>query len=220
MRNLLLSAALAVSSLFVASVQAADPVAGQHYTELRSPLPVSGDKIEVAEVFWYGCPHCYQFEPALNAWAENLPDDVKLVRVPAQFNELWQTHARLFIALEVMKVEPQVHKAIFEGIHEAQDVRLTGTRDGRRLVLPTVDSMGSFLSGLGIDKDAFAKTYQSFAVENRLKNYGRMVVNSQIQGVPALIVNGKYRLDIGSAGGIAQTLEVTDYLINKERAAK
>ena len=218
MRKLLLSAALAVSSVF-ATAHALEPVAGQHYTELRSPLPVSAsEKIEVVEVFWYGCSHCYRFEPALNAWAQNLPEDVVFKRVPAQFNELWQTHARLFITLEVMKAEHQVHNAIFEGIHESGDVRLTGSRNGQRLVLPTADSMASFLEGYGIDKAAFIKTYNSFAVQNRLKSYAQLVVNSQINGVPALIVNGKYKLDIGSAGGVPQILQVTDYLIEKERA--
>ena len=218
MRKLLLGAALAFSSVLM-SAHASEPVAGQHYTALRSALPVSSaEKIEVVEVFWYGCGHCYHFEPALNAWAKELPDDVVFKRIPAQFNELWQTHARLFITLEVMKVEHQVHSAIFAGIHEAQDVRLTGTRNGQRLVLPTVESMASFLEGYGIDKAAFTKTYNSFAVQNKLKSYGQLVASSQISGVPALIVNGKYRLDIGSAGGVPEVLQVTDYLIEKERA--
>jgi thiol:disulfide interchange protein DsbA len=221
MRNLFFSAALAVSTLLVGNVQAAEPVANQHYTVLSTPLPTSTqDQIEVVEVFWYGCPHCYQFEPSINEWASKLPKDVKFVRIPAQFNELWAAHARLFFALEVMKVEAQVHNAVFEGIHQAHDPRLTGGRDGRKMVLPTAESMGDFLAERGIDKAAFIKTFNSFAVSNRLKAAGKLVANSQLNGVPALIVNGKYRFDIGSAGGVPQTFEVADYLIAKERAAK
>src|SRR5690606_1002961 len=126
------------------------------------------NQIEVVEVFWYGCPHCYQFEPSINQWAAQLPKDVKFIRIPAQFNELWEVHARLFFALEVMKAEEQVHTAIFEGIHQAQDPRLTGGRDARKVILPTADSMGDFLAERGIDKAAFIKTFNSFAVSNRL----------------------------------------------------
>src|SRR5690606_18113024 len=105
MRTLLFSALLAVASLLSLPAHAADYQAGKHYMELSSPVPVSQPgKIEVVELFWYGCPHCYQFEPVINAWAETLPDDVNFVRVPALFGGVWNTHGQLFIALEAMKV--------------------------------------------------------------------------------------------------------------------
>src|SRR5690554_7845545 len=121
MRTLLFSALLAVASLLSIPAHAADYRAGRHYVELNSPVPVSQPgKIEVVELFWYGCPHCYQFEPVLNAWASQLPEDVNFVRVPALFGGIWNTHGQLFITLEAMKVEPRVHDAIFAALRSEE----------------------------------------------------------------------------------------------------
>ncbi|KFC49356.1 thiol:disulfide interchange protein, partial [Micrococcus luteus] len=118
MRNLIFGAALAISSLFGLTAHA-EPVAGQQYVELKSPVPVSKPgKVEVVELFWYGCPHCYQFEATLNPWVEKLPDDVNFVRVPALFGGIWNVHGQAFITLESMKVEQKVHDAVFTAIHQ------------------------------------------------------------------------------------------------------
>lgn len=222
MRHLLFGIFFAGSSLFGITAQAAEPIqAGKQYVELRAPVAVAvPGKIEVVEVFWYGCPHCYDFEPTINAWSAQLPDDVNFVRIPAQFNELWETHARLFFTLEVLKAEPEVHQAIFKGIHESSDSRVTGKRDGRKVSPPTVDDMADFVVEQGIDKERFLKTYMSFAVGNRMKKAAKAVIDYQLTGVPALIINGKYRFDVISAGGPTQALEVADHLIEKERAAR
>lgn len=97
MRNLILSAVLASASLFgMTAAHAEDIQVGKQYVELSSPVPVSKPgKIEVVELFWYGCPHCYQFEPTVNAWSEKLPEDVNFVRVPAMFGGLWNVHGQL-----------------------------------------------------------------------------------------------------------------------------
>lgn len=222
MRHLLLSILMAGCGLFTTQVQAAEPFqSGKHYVELRTPVPVANTgKIEVAEVFWYGCPSCYNFEPTLNAWAAKLPEDVNLVRIPAQFNELWGAHARLYFALEVLKVDAKVHHAVFEAIHTSKDARVAGQRNGRKVSPPTPESLGSFLAEHGVDEKAFLKTYNSFAVNNRMKKAGKAVIDYQIAGVPALIVNGKYRIDVHEAGGPSQALAVVDYLVGEERAAK
>lgn len=221
MRQLLFSILLGSCALF-GTAQAAEPFqAGKHYVELRTPVPVAiPDKIEVVEVFWYGCPHCYDFEPTINAWAENLPADVNFVRIPAQFNEIWETHARLFFTLEVLKVEHRVHQAVFEGIHVKKDSRIAGSRDGRKMLPPTAEGMADFLAEQGIDKAQFLKTFTSFAVNNRLKKAAKSVIDYQLTGVPALLVNGKYRLDVHSAGGPEKAVELVNFLVEKERAAQ
>ncbi|GLZ86277.1 thiol:disulfide interchange protein DsbA [Metapseudomonas resinovorans] len=210
MRNLILSAVLAGASLLgMSAVQADDIEAGKQYVELNSPVPVAvPGKIEVVELFWYGCPHCYQFEPTLNPWAEKLPEDVNFVRIPAMFGGLWNVHGQLFITLESMKVEQQVHKAVFDAIH----------KEGKKLATP--EEMAEFLAGQGVDKDAFLKAYNSFAVKGQMEKAKKLAMAYQITGVPTLVVNGKYRFDISSSGGPEQTLKVAEHLIEKERAAK
>lgn len=209
MRNLILSAVLASASLFGMTAQAEDIQAGKQYVELSSPVPISKPgKIEVVELFWYGCPHCYQFEPTLNAWTEKLPEDVNFVRIPAMFGGVWNVHGQLFITLESMGVEHAVHKAVFEAIH----------KEGKKLSTP--DEMAEFLAGQGVDKSAFIKAYNSFGVKSQMEKAKKLAMAYQISGVPTLIVNGKYRFDIGSSGGLEQATQVADFLIAKERAAK
>ena len=209
MRNLILSAVLASASLFGMTAQAEDIQAGKQYVELSSPVPISKPgKIEVVELFWYGCPHCYQFEPTLNAWTEKLPEDVNFVRIPAMFGGVWNVHGQLFITLESMGVEHAVHKAVFDAIH----------KEGKKLSTP--DEMAEFLAGQGVDKAAFIKAYNSFGVKRQMEKAKKLAMAYQISGVPPLIVNGKYRFDIGSSGGLEQATQVADFLIAKERAAK
>ncbi|WP_068828941.1 thiol:disulfide interchange protein DsbA/DsbL [Pseudomonas sp. BMS12] len=208
MRNLILGAAFASLSLFGTFAQAESIEAGRQYDELSSPVPVSQPgKIEVVELFWYGCPHCYQFEPTLNPWIEKLPADVHFIRIPAMFGGVWDIHGQMFITLESMGVEKEVHDAVFKAIHQEK----------RKLATP--EEMAEFLAEQGVDKDKFLSTYNSFAVKGQVAKAKKLALAYQIKGVPVLIVNGKYRFDIGSSGGPEQALDVADFLIDKERAA-
>ncbi|MDY4303014.1 thiol:disulfide interchange protein DsbA [Pseudomonas salmasensis] len=211
MRNLILSAALVTASLFGMTAQAADvPLeAGKTYVELSNPVPVAvPGKIEVVELFWYGCPHCYSFEPTINPWAEKLPKDVNFRRIPAMFGGPWDAHGQLFLTLEAMGVEHKVHNAVFEAIQ----------KQGKRLTKP--DEMADFVATQGVDKDKFLATFNSFAIQGQIKQAKELAQKYGVQGVPTLIVNGKYRFDLGSTGGPEATLNVADQLIAKERAAK
>jgi thiol:disulfide interchange protein DsbA len=211
MRNLILSAALVTASLFGMTAQAADvPLeAGKTYVELSNPVPVSvPGKIEVVELFWYGCPHCYAFEPTINPWAEKLPKDVNFRRIPAMFGGPWDAHGQLFLTLEAMGVEHKVHNAVFEAIQ----------KQGKRLTKP--DEMADFVATQGVDKDKFLATFNSFAIQGQIKQAKELAQKYGVQGVPTLIVNGKYRFDLGTTGGPEATLNVADQLIAKERAAK
>ena len=211
MRNLSLSAALVGASLLGMNVQAAqEPLeAGKQYMELSNAVPVSvPGKIEVVELFWYGCPHCYSFEPVINPWVEKLPKDVNFKRIPAMFGGPWDAHGQMFLTLEAMGVEHKVHNAVFEAIQ----------KQGKRLTKP--DEMADFVATQGVDKDKFLATFNSFAIQGQIKQAKELAQKYGVQGVPTLIVNGKYRFDLGSTGGPEATLNVADQLIAKERAAK
>ena len=207
MRNLIISAALVAASLFGMTAQAAEAPAAP-YVELTNPVPVAvPGKIEVVELFWYGCPHCYAFEPKVNPWAEKLPSDVNFVRIPAMFGGAWDVHGQLFLTLEAMGVESKVHSAVFEAI-QVEKKRLT-----------TPEEMAEFVTTQGIDKDKFLATYNSFAIKGQINKARELAKKYEISGVPTMIVNGKYRFDVGSAGGAEQALQLADKLIDKERAA-
>ena len=211
MRNLILSAALVSASLFGMSVQAADvPLeAGKTYVELSNAVPVSvPGKVEVVELFWYGCPHCYSFEPVVNPWAEKLPADVNFVRIPAMFGGPWDAHGQMFLTLEAMGVENKVHSAVFNAIQ----------KEGKRLT--DKNEMADFLATQGVDKDKFLATFDSFAIKGQITKAKELAKKYEIPGVPTMVVNGKYRFDLGTAGGPEQTLNVADQLIAKERAAQ
>lgn len=211
MRNLILSAALVTASLFGMTAQAADvPLeAGKTYVQLETPVPVAvPGKIEVVELFWYGCPHCYAFEPTINPWVEQLPSDVNFKRIPAMFGGPWDAHGQLFLTLEAMGVEHKVHNAVFNAIQ----------KEGKRLTKP--DEMADFVATQGVDKDKFLATFNSFAIQGQIKQAKELAQKYGVQGVPTMIVNGKYRFDLGTTGGPEATLNVADQLIAKERAAK
>ena len=144
MRKLILGEALVRASVFGVTDRAACArlEASKQYVGLANTVPVAErGKIEVVGLFWYGCPHCYQFEPTLNPWVEKLPSDVNFVRIPALFGGLWNAHGQMFITLESMKVEHKVHDAVFRAIH----------KEGRKLATP--DYMADFPVTPAIDRD-------------------------------------------------------------------
>ncbi|HCL75640.1 thiol:disulfide interchange protein DsbA/DsbL [Stutzerimonas nitrititolerans] len=209
MRKFMLSAIIVTAGLFGLSAQAAEFQAGKEYVELKAPVPVADpSKIEVVELFWYGCPHCYQFEPIINPWVEQLPDDVDFKRIPAMFGGAWNLHGQLFLALESMNVEQSVHDAVFNAYHN----------QGNKLETP--EKMADLVASNGVDREAYLMAFNSFGVKSRAEQAKKLGMAYQITGVPVMVVNGKYRFDIGSAGGPQRALEVADFLIEKERAAR
>ena len=207
MRNLILSALIASTGLFALQAQAEPIQAGKQYVELNSAVPVAvPGKVEVVELFWYGCPHCYQFESTINPWAEQLPEDVNFVRIPAMFGGLWNLHGQAFLTLESMKVEHRVHSAVFDAMH----------KQGKKLT--TLEEFADFVATQGVDRATFLKTFNSFAVKSQVEKAKKLAKAYQITGVPVLVVGGKYRFDIGSSGGMAQTLKVADHLIDHAEA--
>jgi thiol:disulfide interchange protein DsbA len=201
---LLLSFSLLLISPLAA---AADPPFAEevHYKLVNPPLPTpQADKIEVVEMFWYGCPHCYHFEPLLEKWIEGKSDQVTFVHVPAIFRDSWLLHAQAFYTAKALGVLDKVHRPLFDAIH----------LEKRRF--NTKEALADFFATQGVAKQDFLSTFESFAVQGKVQQAVVITRASGITGVPAMIVNGKYRTDAELAGSFERMLEVVDYLIAQE----
>jgi thiol:disulfide interchange protein DsbA len=181
-------------------------VEGEHYEVLPIAVDTAdADSIEVVEVFSYMCIHCYNFDPAVNAWAAAQPDSVKFVRIPAIFSSDWELMAQAYYTAEVLGVGDKVHMPIFNGIHAKQtDLR-------QPALLAKV-----FAEEAGVDKADFDQAYNSFSVRSRVQQANAKGRAYRVTGVPTMIVNGKYRVDGRMAGNNTKMLEVVDYLVAKE----
>jgi thiol:disulfide interchange protein DsbA len=185
---------------------------GKHYIRLVPSQPTVGgaDKIEVAEFFWYGCPHCYDFEPSINRWDANKPANVRFVRIPAMWNDVLKLHARLYYTEEVLVRNGNItdaagfHNAVFEEYH----------RRGNRLL--TEEAISRLFERYGVTPDDFLKTWNSFEVSQKLRVANDLARRYSISGVPAIVVNGKYRTGAAEAGSYPKMLEVIDELVARE----
>lgn len=186
---------------------AADPVAGQHYEVLDAPVETRVDEgqIEVIEVFWYGCPHCYNLEEPLNAWVADLPEDVSFQRLPATMGQGWAEHARAFFAAKNLGILDQVHSDFFEAIHE----------QGKQLT--DVDDVASFFSDYGVSEEQATEALTSFGVKSQVNQAHAKMRAYRLMGVPALIVDGRYVISPRSAGSLDNMPQIVEALVNKVR---
>ncbi|MCW8956249.1 MAG: thiol:disulfide interchange protein DsbA/DsbL, partial [Gammaproteobacteria bacterium] len=182
---------------------------GKEYSKLSTAQATqTGDKIEVLEFFWYGCPHCFHLEPALQKWLKNKPENVHFIRVPAPLNPSWMVHTKAYYALELMGVGEKYHHDLFSAIHT------------QRKRIFDQDSIAAYLKELGVDMTAYNNAYNSFAVEMRTRKAMQLGQNYQLHGVPMLTVNGKYVISADTAGGYDGMINVTNFLIQKEAASR
>lgn len=187
----------------------ADIVEGKDYSVLAKPQP-TGDsgKIEVLEFFWYGCPHCYNLHPHLKTWLANIPGDVDFHYVPAILRPTWIPAAKIFYAIEALGIDNLLHDKIYDAVH----------RD--RIDLNNESVLFDWIEKQGIDRKKFENTLQSFAVQNQVSRSTQMSRQYQLNGVPTLIINGKY-LTSGRMGGSPQdTIKTLDALLDKIRKEK
>ncbi|HDZ58265.1 MAG TPA: thiol:disulfide interchange protein DsbA/DsbL [Pseudomonas xinjiangensis] len=186
--------------------EAAPYRAGTHYVELPSPAPTEEpDKIEVAELFWYGCGHCFSFEPIITEWKKTLPEDVHFRPVPALFGGAWNTHGQLFYTLQSLGKLDETHEAVFQAIHNQKNR------------LADEEAMIDLLEPYGITEEEFQSAWSSFGVRNKMEQANRLARAYRATGVPTLIVNGKYRIEGGMVGGFEEMLKVAEYLVEQER---
>ncbi len=193
---------------FAFVVQAAEYKEGTHYQRIAKQATDSGDKIEVIEFFWYGCPHCNIFDPVLKTWVENKPDNVEFKRVPAVFRPEWKVHARAYYALQAMGAGEKYHSKIFDEIHK------------NKKRIDTLDSLTDFLVKQGVNKEEFTDMYNSMSVDGMVRKAIKQLAGYKIQGVPAMAVNGKYVVSGRSAGSYENMILIVDHLIKKEVAGE
>lgn len=191
---------------------ASSPLQAQatQYNMVNPPLTtVNPDKIEVLEYFWFGCPHCFAFEPAINEWAESKPDDVDFVRHAPPLNQGWTAHSEAFYAAELLGVTDKFFEPLFNAIHR------------ERRQLRDRKSISKFAAELGIDdldKDKMHETMKSFAVNAKIRQAMQMATASRVNAVPTVVVNGKYLSTVSMAGGHKQIIDLINELVEKERA--
>jgi thiol:disulfide interchange protein DsbA len=180
---------------------------GKDYARIEPAQPTDNPgKVEVMEVFWYGCPHCYDFEPQLARWTEEeMPEYAVFKRLPAVLNRQWEVHARAYYTAQALGVLDEVHKPLFDAIHE----------DNRRL--NDNEAIAKFFAEHGISAENYLSTAESFAVENKLRRAASLPGRLGISGVPAMVVNGKYRIDARMAGSYDKLLDTVEYLVGLEK---
>jgi thiol:disulfide interchange protein DsbA len=183
-----LRSVLAVVLMVLAGGAWAQLTAGRDYTELRPAQPVeSGKKVEVAEFFWYGCIHCYHFEPQIKAWVKRKPADVEFRYVPGTFaNPAWEPLTRTFYALDSLGLAGKHHDALFVAIHEEKDAKK------QKLLVTDRNTITDWLATQGVDKKKFIDAYNSFSVSTRYQRSVDITRAYSIEGTPTLAIDGKY----------------------------
>lgn len=208
-RNLLaVFAALILLPASNSYAQADRYLEGTHYQKLDSPVRVQDpNKIEVLEVFWYGCPACYTFEPILNNWVENRPSDTAFARFPAVFNRLMKVHAQIYYLAEAMDVLEQTHDKVFDALVP------------QRRSIQTEQHVVDLFSEFGFDKEETAKAFNSFAVRTKTNQAEKLTRDYGPRGTPSMVVNGEYVVSIaGPVNSQQEMLRVVDFLIEKSRS--
>lgn len=204
-------AALFTLSLFwiAFSLQAEEFKEGTDYDLVRPAQPTKNPpQIEVMEFFWYGCPHCLEFEPDLNAWLKNKPQNVDFIRQPAVFNEQWAAHAKAFFTAEALGLGEKLHPAFFEAIQ------------GKKEKLMTEEEQAKFFVANGVDEASFHKAYKSFAVDSNMRNATGLAAKYGITGTPSIVVNGKYLVSPSKAKSFERMIAITNALIRMESTAQ
>tara|TARA_B100000686_G_scaffold309034_1_gene350615 strand:- start:658 stop:1314 length:657 start_codon:yes stop_codon:yes gene_type:complete len=192
--------------LFFSCAQAEEYVQGRHYQILDNPTVTRNpSKIEVVEVFWFGCNHCYALESYIQPWKKDLPNDVDFWKSHITWNAQAETHARLFYSAKALGIEEKAIPAAFTAIW----------RERRNLLGNS--EVEYFFKGFGIEKERYLSVSNSFGVNNAVKQANNRMRQWAVTGVPTIIVNGKYKVSGTREIGTSKLLEVVDFLIEKER---
>ncbi|MDB3869812.1 thiol:disulfide interchange protein DsbA/DsbL [Candidatus Thioglobus sp.] len=190
---------------FSTAIFAESYIEGEHYITLDKPVKtVTGDKVEVRELFWYYCPHCFNVEPVLSNWVKKLPSNTAFIRQPAVFSDRWINGAIFYYVLEQLNEVDRLHGVLFDAIH----LQKTAFTDQEDFV--------EWLGDQGVDTDKANGAFKSFTVQVKVNKSKINTVKYQTSGVPALIINGKYWTDASHAGSELRMFKVADYLIAKE----
>ncbi|RNF52604.1 thiol:disulfide interchange protein DsbA/DsbL [Marinomonas hwangdonensis] len=201
-----LFSALLFSVLISSTAFAAEYSDGNGYTTIKNPVRTSDpSKVEVTEIFWYGCPHCYTLEPLVNAWKKDMASDIDFKYLPAVFGRGWLAHAKAFHIADLLGIESELRADLFNAIHV------------ERRNLNSEDALADFFANYGVSENEFRKQYDSFAVNSRLSQADAKIRAYGARGVPGIIVNGKYLVSAQTANGNENIFNVVNFLVEKER---
>ncbi|MCU7931957.1 MAG: thiol:disulfide interchange protein DsbA/DsbL [Candidatus Thiodiazotropha sp. (ex Codakia rugifera)] len=179
---------------------------GEGWDPIDPPVATTAPegKVEVIEFFWYGCPHCYHMEPQLEEWLKNKPENVEFIRVPAPLNNKWTVHAQFFYAAEILGLTEKLHNPLFTAIHD------------KKRKLYDKDSLIDFAVEHGADRQQFIDALNSFGVYVKVQNARKLGQRYQLDGVPAIGINGKYKTSGSLAGTYSKMFEIVSQLVSKE----
>ena len=174
------------------------------YQETREPITVTtGDKIEVTELFWFGCSHCFALEPALKEWKKNIPANAEFKKVPAIFSKQWEFHGQAFYTMQALDAPEVAYDEFFNAIHL------------KRNPLNSMGRLVAFLEDYDFTEEQVESAFNSFDVNNKMRAAKKITRQSGANGVPALVVDGKYLTSQRLSGGTAQMFKVVDQLVGK-----
>lgn len=184
-------------------------VAGTNYKLLSpaQPTDVAAGKVEVIEVFWYGCPHCYALEPYIESWLKNKAPYIQFVRVPAMWGEVHRAHARLFYTLQALGKLDELHTKVFDTIHQTRNP-LFAPGDEKA----TLAQQLAFAKANGISESDFLAAYNSFGVQTNLQKADDLTRRERIEGVPTIVIDGRFVSDVGMAGNQDNLIQLTNEL--------
>jgi len=198
-----------LGAMNTAHASPAAPVAGTDYTVLQTAQPVDANgKIEVIEFMWYGCPHCNEFDPYLEAWVKKQGPDVVFKRVPVAFRDDFIPHSKMYHALDALGLADKLTPAVFNEIHVKKNYLLTP------------EAQATFLATQGVDKKKYMDAYNSFSTQSDLQRDTKLMQDYKIDGVPTVAVQGKYETGPATTNSLPGTIQVLDFLVGQVRAKK
>jgi thiol:disulfide interchange protein DsbA len=185
------------------------PAAGREFQELSPPRPVAtGERVEVIEFFYYGCPVCYEAQPHIARWLMRSGPGVALLRVPAVFTESSESFARTFYALGAMNHVARLHWPVYDNHHF----------DGRRL--DEEKNVVAWVGGNGVDAARFSEVWKSAEVKAQVEAAKQAIKTYDIKGVPSFVVDGKYVTSARMAGGVKEVMLVVEHLVGRAAAER
>ena len=189
-------------------------VAGVNYRPLvpAQPTDAPPGKVEVVEVFWYGCPHCYALDPYIESWRKTKPAYIEFHRVPVTWQPVHQSHAKLFYTFEALGKEEALHNAVFAEMHDKKNYMYMQGDDKE-----TLASQVAFAKAHGISEADFTGAWNSFTVQTSMQKADELVHRYHVDGVPLLVINGKYVTDVNMAGSQANVMSIVSDLAASEK---
>jgi thiol:disulfide interchange protein DsbA len=186
--------------------------AGVNYIPVVPPQPTSvgPDKVEVLEIFWYACPHCFDLEPYIQSWLKKKPANVEFVRVPVMWAPIHRAHAHLYYTLQALG-RNDLDQKVFDTLHDGHDMLVTNNEP------ETLNMQAKWAAAHGITEDAFRKAWNSFTVNSDMSRAEEINARYHVEGVPLIIVNGKYVTDVGKAGDPNKLIELINDLVASEK---